>query len=159
MDKKRFLYLETDDTCAICGIRGVGMLTIHHIDDNHDNNAYYNTIILCYNCHRMYNDERGLTREQIEIRKGHLIEKTLTQYGINALKIAARNDFGVIAMPFLLYHLVELGFMRQEEIQATYGENKKSGREIVATRRFAITNEGRALLKKLNAFRKNKENR
>jgi hypothetical protein len=34
------LYSETDDTCAICGLRGISVLTIHHIDGNSRNSVY-----------------------------------------------------------------------------------------------------------------------
>jgi 5-methylcytosine-specific restriction endonuclease McrA len=98
---KSFLYTETDDTCAICGTRGDEILSIHHIDGNRKNDCYENTIVLCHNCHHKHHQGKGLTRDQIEERKKHLIQKTLTQYGVNALKIAKRNGFGVIAMPFL----------------------------------------------------------
>ena len=57
--------------------------------------------------------------------------KTVTTYGLNALKIAARNNFGVIAMPFLLNHLLDLGYGAQSD----------------ATVRFAITDRGRETLK------------
>lgn len=139
---KDWLYRETDDACAICGIRGMRRLTIHHIDNNHSNNVYDNTIILCHNCHTEHHQEEGLSREQIETRKRHLIQKTLTQYGINAMRIAQRNNFGVVAMPFLLYHLIDLGYMTKEENQMGYGDQKD------ATARFAITESGRDLLRK-----------
>jgi len=66
----------------------------------------------------------------------------MTTYGLNALKIARRNGFGVIAMPFLLYHLVDLGYMTKEENQMGYGDQKD------ATARFAITEKGKAVLDK-----------
>lgn len=135
------LFTESDDSCAICGIRGNNSLTIHHIDGNSSNNVYDNTIVLCYNCHQQYHQNKGLTYDQIKKRKLHLIHKTLTQYGLNAIKIASRNNFGVIAMPFLLYHLVDLGYMTKEEAQMGYGEQQD------ATARFAITDSGRTLLK------------
>lgn len=68
--------------------------------------------------------------------------KTLTQYGLNALKIANRNGFGVVAMPFLLFHLVDLSYMTKEENQMGYGDQED------ATARFSITKSGRELLKK-----------
>ena len=142
MKLEDWLYSETDDTCAICGIKGTQILTVHHIDDNHSNNVYDNTIILCYNCHTQYHQNKGLTREQIDNRKRHLIQKTLTQYGVNAMKISDRNNFGVVAMPFLLYHLVQLGYMTKEESQMGYGDQED------ATARFAITESGRELLRK-----------
>ena len=134
------LYGETDDACAICGIRGVGILTEHHIDGDRSNNVYDNLIVLCHNCHHSYHSDNGLTYEQIVSRKRHLIQKTVTTYGLNALKIAGRNDFGVVAMPFLLFHLVDLGYMTKEEDQMGYGQQQD------ATSRFAISQSGRALL-------------
>ena len=142
MNLKDRLLGETDDTCAICGIRGNEILTIHHIDGNSTNDVYENAIILCHNCHHKFHTNKGLSLDQIEDRKRHLIQKTLTQYGLNALKIADRNNFGVIAMPFLLYHLVDLGYMTKEETQTSYGNQQD------ATARFAITEQGKALLKK-----------
>jgi hypothetical protein len=134
------LFLETDDSCAICGARGIKILTVHHIDNDHSHNTYDNQIILCHNCHIRYHQNKGLPEVEIKNRKGYLIEKTLTTYGLNALKIANRNDFGVIAMPFLLYHIVDLGYMTKEEDQMGYGKQND------AAARFAITESGRSLL-------------
>ena len=50
MNLEDWLYGETDDACAICGVRGPQILTVHHIDQNSSNNVYDNTIILCHNC-------------------------------------------------------------------------------------------------------------
>jgi hypothetical protein len=136
------LFLETDDSCAICGARGIQILTIHHIDGDPINNTYDHQIVLCHNCHNRHHQEKGLSATQIQDRKRHLIEKTLTTYGLNALKIAHRNNFGVVAMPFLLYHVVDLGYMSKEEDQMGYGEQDD------ATARFAITDRGRSLLQK-----------
>jgi hypothetical protein len=83
--------------------------------------------------------EQGLSTEHVRDRKRHLIAKTVTTFGITAMKIAARNGEGVIAMPFLIFHLVDLGYMRKEEVQTTYGS-------IEVTSRFSITDEGRRLL-------------
>jgi len=141
MRLKDRLLSETDDSCANCGIRANETLTIHHIDGDHSNDVYENTIVLCHNCHHKFHNDKGLSLTQIEDRKRHLIQKTLTQYGLNALKIADRNGFGVIAMPFLLYHLVDLGYMTKKETQMGYGEQQD------ATARFAITEQGKALLK------------
>ena len=139
---KNYLFLETDDACGLCGERGIENLTIHHIDGNEQNNEYDNQIILCHNCHHRFHQKKGVTKIQIENRKRNLIQKTLTQYGVNALKIADRNNFGVIAMPFLLYHLVDMGFMSKEEDQMGYGAQKD------ATSRFAITDKGKSLYRK-----------
>jgi hypothetical protein len=140
--QKDRLYIETDDSCAICYIRGINILTIHHIDENSSNNKYDNMIVLCHNCHNGYHNKKIVTEDQIIDRKRHLIHKTLTDYGLNAMKIANRNNFGVIAMPFLLFHLVSLDYMTKEETQMGYGDQDD------ATARFATTESGRDLLKK-----------
>ncbi len=85
---------------------------------------------------------RSCSSNQIIDRKRHLIHKTITTYGVNALKIAKRNNFGVLAMPFLLYHLVGLGYMTKEEEHMGYGGQDD------ATARFSITGKGEVLLKK-----------
>jgi hypothetical protein len=136
------LYVETDDACAICGVRRSEWLTVHHIDGNPSHDDYDNKIVLCCNCHQQHHQDKGLTRQQIEDRKRHLIEKTLTQFGVNAMKIAARNGFGVVAMPFLLYHLVGLGYMEQKESQMGDGSQED------ATARFAMTSNGLRLLQR-----------
>jgi hypothetical protein len=134
------LYGETDDRCGVCGIADVQVLTIHHIDGDSSNNTYENMVVLCHNCHQRHHQGKGVTRQQIENRKRHLIQKTVTGYGLSAMKIAARNDFGVVALPFLLYHLVDLGYMTKEETQMGYGA------QLDATARFAITDQGRDVL-------------
>ena len=99
------LYGEVDDSCAICGVRDRQVLTIHHIDGDHGNNAYDNQIVLCHNCHNRYHQNKGLSLQQLQDRKRQLITNTVTTYGLNALKIADRSGGSVVAMPFLLYHL------------------------------------------------------
>jgi hypothetical protein len=136
------IYFETDDSCAICGTRGIDNLSEHHIDGDRSNNEYDNLIVLCHNCHHKIHNGKGLSKQQIEERKRHLIHKTITTYGLNAMKIAKRNGFGVIAMPFLLYQLVDLGYMTKEEAQMGYGNQDD------ATSRFAITEKGRCIIDK-----------
>ena len=142
MKTSDLIYLETDDSCAICGTKGIDVLSEHHIDSDRSNNEYDNLIVLCHNCHHKITNGKELSKTKIEERKRHLIHKTMTTYGLNALKIARRNKFGVIAMPFLLYHLVDLGYMTKEENQMGYGEQKD------ATARFAITEKGEKILEK-----------
>jgi hypothetical protein len=115
MKTSDLIYFETDDSCAICGAKGIDVLSEHHIDSNRSNNDYDNLIVLCHNCHHKITNGKGLSKVKIEDRKRHLIHKTMTIYGLNALKIAKRNNFGVIAMPFLLYHIVDMGYMTKEE--------------------------------------------
>jgi hypothetical protein len=141
------LYSETDDSCGICGMRGPDLLTIHHIykrqGKRHED--YDNQIVLCYNCHIRYHEKRERrrlpTRRQIVDRKRHLIMKTLTQYGLSALKSASRQPQGIVGFPFLLYHLVELGCMKQKERQMGYDD-------LVVTARFIATPKGRALIRR-----------
>jgi hypothetical protein len=142
------LFSETDDACAICGIRGPERLSIHHIDGNRANNIYENTIVLCHNCHHQHHQGKGLGADKIEERKRHLILKTLTQYGLNALKVADRNGFGVMAAPFLLYHLVNLGLMDKGETEQSYIPDEMSGGEIEVLVVFTITQRGKELLKR-----------
>lgn len=142
MTTSDLIYFETDDSCAICGAKGIDILSEHHIDRDRSNNDYDNLIVLCHNCHHKVTNDKGLSKLKIEDRKRHLIHKTMTTYGLNALKIAKQNNFGVIAMPFLLYHLVDMGYMTKEENQMGYGQQQD------ATARFAITDKGRAVLDK-----------
>jgi len=40
--------------CEICGEEGPkGLFDVHHIDENHSNNAEYNLVTLCPNHHRL----------------------------------------------------------------------------------------------------------
>ncbi|WP_022665641.1 HNH endonuclease [Desulfospira joergensenii] len=143
-DMPEILFHETDNACALCGARGSEILTIHHIDENREHNHYDNLIVLCHNCHNPYHDPNKNipTKEQVFGRKRSLIHKTVTTFGINALKIAKRNNFGVIAFPYMLYHLCELGYMKKEETQMGYGKIED------ATSRFSITEGGINLLNK-----------
>lgn len=139
---KDYLYLETDDACALCGQRGKDNLTEHHIDGNPRNNDYDNRIVICYNCHQQYNQKKGITKSAIEERKRRLIKKTLTQPGVNAIKMAARDSKGkVIVHPSLLYHLVDLGFMQGPKEPLPDG-----GISIVDP--FVVTDAGKRLYNK-----------
>lgn len=145
MSTKEILFLETSYSCAYCGIRQIENLTIHHIDGNPQNNKYDNQIVLCHNCHHRCENKKGISLKNIKEKKKILIYKTLTQYGVNALKMAYRNDFGIIALPFLLYHLVDMGYMTKQEEQMGYGDGNKYTEVTV---RFEITSEGKALYEK-----------
>jgi hypothetical protein len=138
------LYFETDNSCALCGARGAHILTVHHIDEDRSHNTYDNLIVLCHNCHNPYHNPNcgEPTLVQIEERKRNLIHKTITTFGLNAMKIAKRNSYGVVAFPYMLYHLCELGYMKKEEAQMGYGEIDD------ATARFSITDLGISILDK-----------
>ena len=137
------LYQEVDDSCALCGSRGTDLLTIHHIDGDRKHNTYENQIVLCHNCHNRYHARKGITGIQIRTRKRHLIEKSLTPYGVNALKMAARNKVGVAAAPFLLFHVVDLGYLKKEKAIFTYGNREG---EVELDAKFSITTRGRKVL-------------
>ena len=92
MKIKDRLYLEADDACAVCGIRGIQILTIHHIDRIPSNNEYDNQIVLCRNCHNSHHQGKGLSTKQIKERKRHLIEKTLTTQRQNAFEKEERSE-------------------------------------------------------------------
>lgn len=68
--------------------------------------------------------------------------KTLTPYGVSALKLATRNNFGVAATPFLLEHLVEMGFLKYMEEISSYGDVGEGGLQVASEARFEITPEG-----------------
>jgi len=58
--------------------------------------------------------EQELKSEIKKIKK-RLIQKTLTQFGINALKEAKRKE-SVSGAPFLLSHMLEMGYLRFHEL-------------------------------------------
>jgi hypothetical protein len=140
MNGKDRLFLETDDTCAICSHPDRRHLTVHHLDGNPANNTYDNRIVLCWNCHQAHNQGHEPTDDQIRDRKRTLIARTLTDQGISALKQAVRRSEGVVALPFLVYHLVELGYLDEQECQMGYGG-------IDVTVRYTATPEGERLVR------------
>ena len=136
---KDYLLSEVDSSCALCGSRKA--LTEHHIDWNRENNDYSNRIVICDKCHVKVN-KRNISDDEVGDRKRILVIKTLTQYGVNLLTICYRNSFGVIAMPFLVYHLVDLGFLVQKEVESTYGSEEE---ETLIHARYEITDKGKKL--------------
>jgi len=141
---KEYLRLETDNACAICGCRETRALTIHHIDGNKKNNAYDNRIILCYNCHQRHNNTKSdITDKQIKDRKRRLITKTLSQWGMNALKLAQRRGH-VVGAPFLLSHVVDLGFLKLDHEMEVY--SAEGEKDVEVTCQYSITEKGKALL-------------
>lgn len=144
MQIREYLYMETDDACALCGCREARALTEHHIDGNKYNNAYDNRVILCYNCHQRHHDNNGdITADQIRDRKRRLITKTLTQYGVNALKLAARRGH-VVAAPFLVSHLLDLKLLVQEaELHVMSSEGRE---DIEVSCQYVATEEGKRLV-------------
>jgi len=133
--KKKWIFIETDDRCAICDHRIKEDLTVHHIDHNPTNSVYENEIVLCKYCQDLHHKEGKLTTEQIEDRKLTLMSRTITIYGINAIKRSYRDkDKSVVGMHFLLYHLVDLGYMEMKEEREFYGDIPVSARFILTDR-------------------------
>lgn len=137
MKTEDILFLESDNSCSRCGTKGRDKLSIHHLDGNRSNNDYDNQIVLCHNCHHRLNTNKGVSSEEIKNIKRLLIRKTLTQAGVNALKIANRKGF-VIGSEFFLNHLVDMGFLKNAGYTLEqYG--------LDALTKFDITPEGRLL--------------
>ncbi|OGD20065.1 MAG: hypothetical protein A2W03_00090 [Candidatus Aminicenantes bacterium RBG_16_63_16] len=142
MTIKERVYLETDNSCANCGIKGKENLSIHHIDRDRTNNAYENLIVLCHNCHHRVTLEKNITQDQIAEIKKFLIYKTLTPFGINAVKLAYRKKHGeVVGMELILNHLVDMGYLKKIG-WALKGGIKDESEELSV---FEITDEGRLL--------------
>lgn len=146
MARDDLLFVETDDACALCGLKDTRALTIHHLEQSDPKNENYdNKLVLCHNCHHCYHQGKGVTAEDLRNVKRRLIIKTLTVPGINAMKCAYRRD-GVVAMPFLVNHLVELNYLRQGD--PIRSDTTDAGVEVVTDAMYMVTDEGRALLEK-----------
>lgn len=143
MTVEDFLWSETDDACALCGCRERRALTLHHIDGNKKNNTYDNRIVLCYNCHGRHHEPKSdITAEQIKDRKRRLIMRTLTQWGMNALKLAQRKGH-VIGAPYLLNHLVDLGLLKRDN---EWDVASVDDQDVEVTCQYSITDKGKYLL-------------
>ncbi len=146
------LFLETNNSCAICGSKVQVSLTIHHI--NHEksekDNSYDNLIVLCHNCHTSYHQNKGITKEEILEIKKRLIHSLLTPIGINAVKLAYRNKF-IIGMPYTLLHLLEMGLIKDEgDVESRRGFSAETGKsyEVIVKSEYTITEKGTNFAKK-----------
>lgn len=137
------LFTECDNSCAICGIRDQRALTVHHIEHGKGSvdNSYDNLIVICHNCHTTYHEGKGIAKSEIQRVKRHLIAKTLTQFGLNALKEAKRKG-QVYGSPYLLNHLVEMGYLKFHASLMDVGPDQ------VVTGEYVITTKGKSLLNK-----------
>ena len=66
--------------------------------------------------------EKVPTIQNLRDIKKRLIYETLTQYVINALKEAYRKGF-VVAYPFLVNHLIEMGCLRYSDLIMTQSDD------------------------------------
>lgn len=144
------LYLETDTSCASCGFKDTRALTIHHIEEDvtkkTKNDAYDNRILLCHNCHQCHHQGKGPSTRELKSLKKRLIIKTLTPHGLNAMKEAYRRS-SVLAMPFLVNHLVELQYLKQGDILSSWGD-EDGGEEAIINAWYSLTPAGKQLLEK-----------
>ncbi len=140
------LLFETDGSCANCGFRDARALTTHHLERAEPKNeAYDNKLLLCHNCHQCHHQGKGPTAEELSLIKRRLIIKTLTMPGLNALKEANRRSM-VAAMPFLVNHLVEMGYLEYQDWISS--ETSDQGDEVIAQAKYTISEPGRILLEK-----------
>jgi len=150
MDNEERLYIETESSCANCGFKDIRALTIHHIEGDETktakNEAYDNKILLCHNCHQCHHQGKGPFTNELKTLKKRLIIKTLTPHGLNAMKEACRRN-RVLATPFLVNHLVELQYLKQDDIQSSWSDDQ--GREEgIIDAWYSLTPGGRQLLEK-----------
>lgn len=145
------LFVETDGGCANCGLKDARTLTIHHLDQTPQKSEDYdNKIVLCHNCHTCHHQGKGPSANELQDIKRRLIIKTLTRPGLNALKQAIRKG-RVVAMPFLLNHLVEFGYLKFEEPLSSLGiGDDGNGDGGIINAIYSITSAGRELLGKWN---------
>jgi len=145
------LYQETDGACAYCGFKDSRVLTIHHLVQlTPKNEDYDNKLVLCHNCHQAYHENKGATAEELKAIKKRLIIKTLTRPGLNAMKEAYRRPV-VVAMPFLVNHLIEFGYLTQGEmIRGEWQPDDPTKPRFVIDAEYKITPDGEELLRKWN---------
>jgi hypothetical protein len=142
------LFLETDGGCANCGLRDARALTIHHLEQTTPKNENYdNKLVLCHNCHQCHHQGKGPSEDDLQDIKRRLIIKTLTRPGLNALKQARRKG-SVVAMPFLVNHLVEFGYLEHKQDVSSWSDDDVGPNDNVVEALYAITSEGQSLLDK-----------
>ena len=147
-DSIRDLVLqEAGYQCAYCGHRDGLNLSMHHIERERDGGStdFYNLIALCFNCHNRVDETNSITDKEIRRLKRHLVHRRLTQPGVNALKLAHENRGGVIALPFLVQHLLDEDLLNYVDYQMA--TDTATG-EIEITALYTITDKGIDLLEK-----------
>jgi hypothetical protein len=147
-DSLRELVLtEAGHQCAYCGHRDGLNLTMHHIERERDGGPtdFNNLIALCFNCHNRVDETETIPDKDIRRLKRHLVRSRLTQPGVNALKLAYENRGGVVALPFLVQHLLDDGLLEYVEYQMTVPTDTG---ETEVTALYKITGPGEELLEK-----------
>ena len=143
------LFAETDGGCANCGLKDNRVLAVHHLEQSKPKNEDYdNKLILCHNCHQCHHQGKEPTAAQLNDIKRRLLIKTLTRPGLNALKQAYRRK-NVIAMPFLVNHLVEMTYLEYKDYHSTWSDDGGSPQDVIdITAVYTITPAGQTLLEK-----------
>ena len=143
------LKFESDGGCSHCGLRDARSLTVHHLDQTEPKNEDYdNKLILCRNCHNGHHAGKGPTAAELKDIKRRLMIKALTIPGLNALKLAYRRGL-VVAMPFLVNHLVEHQYLEYKETVSNWLRNEQDPETLVdMTVVYTITVRGKQLLEK-----------
>jgi hypothetical protein len=135
------LWAETDGACAHCGLKDQRVLSVHHIHPQEPKDeSYDNKLLLCHNCHHLHHQGKGASKEDLLAIKERLIRKTLTQHGVNAIKTSRRSGF-VVAAPYLVNHLMELGLLHQKEVISTVRTDDPQA-EVVAEAIYELTLAG-----------------
>jgi hypothetical protein len=122
---------------------------VHHLEQaTPKNEAYDNKLVLCHNCHQCHHDGKGLSHKELKEIKRRLIMKTLTIPGLNALKQAYRKGH-VVAMPFLVNHLIEQRLLKYRETVSNWIRGDQDPETVVdMTVVYTITDRGKELLEK-----------
>ena len=94
----------------------------------------------------MYHQNKGPSIDELRDIKKRLIYKTLTQYGVNALKEACRKGF-VVASPYLVNHLIEMGYLKYSYTTMTESDEIE-GKTVDVIVRYKLTNDGNNLVQK-----------
>lgn len=148
-DIKETLFLETEGSCAYCGIKDYRILTIHRIiQSKPKDESYDNKILLCNNCHSLYNKQKGPSLKDLNTIKKRLICKTLTPQGINALKEAYKKGL-VIASPYLVNHLIEMQLLKYSDTLSSF-EDDQTNVTVDIDAIYELTDKGKKFVKKWN---------
>src|SRR5882672_3534400 len=144
---EELLFIETDDGCANCGFRDTRALTIHHLEQViPSNESYDNKRVLCHNCHQCHHQGKGPSAGDLRQIKRRLIIKTMTRQGLNALTEARRRG-AVAAAPYLVSHLIEMGYLVCKEEISSWASDDESEKGVIEAL-YTITRQGTALLGK-----------
>jgi hypothetical protein len=98
---------------------------------------------LCFNCHTRVDETGTISDKEIRRLKRYLVHRRLTQPGVNALKLAYNDSAGVVALPFLVQHLLDDGLLKYVEYQMT---TSTDAGETEVTALYRITDDGKELL-------------